>query len=115
VVPLDRKRLSWGRNSSRGKPDACAAECDAEFLAWGCSLVTLDATGDGVPDRIVAIAGVDQLVEYKVPKAPMRPAQVVFIAHWRGRPVVVVRSREDARRLVGELRQAATMARSRVA
>lgn len=105
-IMMDRRRPVWGR-PGRIRADANARELDDLFLAWGCSLLVLDHAGDSIPDRLVGVAGLDCLVEYKAPKGRIRPGQAVFARFWRGRRDMA-RDRADVMRIVGELRALAT-------
>ena len=105
AVELTRKRLVWGKRERHA--DSVAKELDAMFLAWGCSLSVLDGSGDGIPDRLVGLQGVDRLVEYKSPKQALRPNQEAFVRLWRGRKPDLARTREDVMRIVGEMREQA--------
>jgi hypothetical protein len=101
-----RKRLVWG-GGARG--DHNSRQLDDAFLSRGASLVKLDKVGDGVPDRLVGLAGRDFLVEYKNPggkcrnnrnKAELRDTQETFHRMWRGRQVFIATSPEDVARIV---------------
>lgn len=106
-----RVRLVFGHERSR---DANARDLDDEALAWGASIVKLGDAGDGIPDRLLGVQGIDQLCEYKNPEGKNRLAanQDVFAKLWRGRPRRVVRTREEMRHLVGELRAEAVRIRA---
>lgn len=60
----------------------------------GCSVQTLAAVGDGVPDLLVGRAGTNYLLEVKDGTRPpseqrLTPAQQEFHSAWRGRVAVV--------------------------
>lgn len=71
----------------------------------GCTVVSLAAVGQGVPDLLVGRAGVTYLVEVKDgSKAPserrLTPMQLDWISRWTGGPVCVVDGVEAALRAV---------------
>ena len=77
--------------------------------AAGASVQSLAAVGQGVPDLVVGIRGEDFFLECKDgAKRPsaraLTPDQRKWIDAWRGRPVVVVNSPDEALRAVGVLR-----------
>jgi len=67
----------------------------AVLRASGCSVQSLHRVGGGVPDLLVARAGVNYLIEVKVPKEKLNTVQRVWHAKWRGE-VMVWHSVEDA-------------------
>jgi Holliday junction resolvase len=71
----------------------------AAFRAHGWSVAFL--TGNGVPDLAVAKGDKLYLVEVKQRKGTFTPAQVKWHADWRGPKPVIVRSVDDAIKLVG--------------
>lgn len=86
------------------KTDANHKTIVAAFRAMGCSVQSLAAVGKGVPDLLVAFAGLNFLVEIKdgrkVKSARKQtPAQVVWASTWRA-PRHLVESVEDVRRLM---------------
>lgn len=67
----------------------------------GCRVAITSAAGGGFPDLVVGRGGVIRLLEVKDgDKAPSRraltPEQVVFHEEWKGQPVHVVESVEQA-------------------
>ena len=76
----------------------------AAFRSYGCSVTSLAAVGDGVPDLLVGRFGVTHLVEVKdgskaKSKRKLTPAQVAFRDSWRGSPIHVVKSLDDVANL----------------
>ena len=70
---------------------------------FGWSVVDTSALGDGYPDITAGKRGVTELFEVKGDSGSLTPAQIEFIARWRGSPVRVVKSGIDALRQVGEV------------
>lgn len=64
----------------------------------GCQVQTLAAVGRGVPDLLVGRASRLWLLECKTGKGELTPAQRAWHALW---PVFIVRSPEEALRVVG--------------
>jgi hypothetical protein len=64
------------------------------FDRAGASVVSLHTLGGGVPDLLVGFAGVERLVEVKLPARHHS---------WGGHPPVVVRTPEEAEALVDEM------------
>jgi hypothetical protein len=69
--------------------------------AVGCTVKSTAGVGDGFPDLIVGKAGETYLMEVKNPNQPpnkrkLRPGQQKFRDWWRGSPVHVVHSVEEA-------------------
>jgi hypothetical protein len=79
------------------------------LLAAGCSVEELHPAGvGGLPDLLVGRAGLNYLLEVKVPgqerrKGATAAAQALWRARWRGRPVQLVRSEDEALRAVGAI------------
>ena len=59
------------------------------FRSLGCSVLSLAAMGNGVPDLLVAIKGITWLVEVKMPKKTQTPDQIKFEKHWQGKQIIV--------------------------
>lgn len=91
----------------RAKVDGNAHELDEVFEASGVSILKMDGLGDDAPDRLMGHQGVDQLVEYKNPEGRNRVSdgQEKFIKTWSGRPVKVVRTRDEAIALILQMRR----------
>lgn len=69
--------------------------------AAGCTVVSMAALGDGAPDLLVGYQGNTVLLEVKDgaqrPSArKLTPLQEKWHAGWRGRPVLVVNSADEA-------------------
>ena len=86
-----------------------AAKTDANHTAVvqtlreeGCTVVSTAAMAKGFPDLVVGISGQTHLIEIKdgskVPSAQsLTSDQLIFIKHWKGSPVVIIRDCEIAR------------------
>lgn len=75
--------------------------------ASGASVVDLSAVGGGVPDLLVGRNGATVLLELKDGTAKpsqqrLRPSQVQFFEKWRGGPAHVVKSVDEALRVVAQ-------------
>jgi hypothetical protein len=92
------------------KTDSNQAAIAEAFRARGAWVFDLHAVGRGCPDLLVASRGRWLLVEVKSEKGKLTPQQVRFIgeAGQRGAKVYVVRSVEDAGRVVGQDTMAGT-------
>jgi hypothetical protein len=85
----------------------------AEILeAFGWKVVDTSAVGPdvpGFPDMVIGQGGITDMVQAKTGDEPFTPAEAKFHAGWRGRPIVVLRSKEEtiewARRERHERRQ----------
>ena len=91
--------------------DANHATIEREFRLCGATVVSLHTLGKGVPDLLVGFAGLDQLVEVKLPtrtsdvgkKSPrtqLSNRQRGWHHSWLGREPVVVRTTEDVEKLL---------------
>jgi hypothetical protein len=69
------------------------------LLEVGASV--LEINSPGAPDILVGYRGNNYLMEVKAPKGKVRDNQRDWHDHWRGAPVHVVRSAEDALRVLG--------------
>lgn len=99
----------WARNK-----DGNHAGIVRAFRACGASVSAIESAEAGVPDLVVGIYGLTELVEVKdggkVKSAQqLSDAQVKWHTSWKGRPVQVVRSIDDAVELVSRMRGAMTM------
>lgn len=79
--------------------------------AMGCSVEVLD--GKDIPDLIVGVFGIDQLVEVKpvtgvTARRELRDTQRKWHERWKGRKPVVVRTLDDCQALVSQMRGALT-------
>lgn len=77
--------------------DATHAEIRDELRALGASVVDTGDVGRDFPDLVVGLAGGTFLVEVKTAKGDLSDGQSDFARGWRGSPVVLLRSRVEAR------------------
>lgn len=98
---------------TRGRKDNNHDAIVIAFRALGCSVVEMHAVGiPGMPDLAVGCVGKTHLVEVKNPasaygRAGLNPYQTAFAAEWRGEPVVIVKSEDEAAALAINWRRAA--------
>ena len=68
----------------------------------GATVYSLHRVGAGVPDLLVGFRGVTYLLEVKEPKGgTLTPQQIDFGLTWKGRPISIVKSVEEALRAIG--------------
>lgn len=86
------------RYRRRTKRDANHAPIVRALEAAGRSVVDLSAVGGGCPDLIVGWSKKTTFLEVKNPEGrdTVEPSQVEFARKWKGCPIVVVRSAEEA-------------------
>lgn len=72
--------------------------------AVGASVIDLASVGHGCPDLVVGYRGHTWLIEVKGPKTKLSESQVKLHAEWRGFPIAVVRTVDEALALVGAVR-----------
>jgi hypothetical protein len=85
----------------RGKVDANQPAIIKSLRRCGASVVDLHAIGGGVSDLLVGFRGENYLLEVKTGTGAVRDSQDDFMADWRGRPPVVVRSEAEAMTAIG--------------
>lgn len=73
------------------------------FRECGASVLHLHMVGDDCPDLLIGSKGVNVLVELKTPVGALSVGQREFIKEWRGDDVWVIRSPDEAQRLVNEV------------
>lgn len=89
-----------------GRIDANQGLIVAALRKVGASVAITSGAGNGLPDLLVGFRGETYLLEVKDgTKAPsakrLTPDEAYFVAHWTGRPVVIVETPEDALRAIG--------------
>jgi hypothetical protein len=82
------------------KSDGNAKAVVQMFRALGCTVEHVVPRRAGVPDLLVGCSGSTHLVEVKLLKGRLRPAQVEWAQEWRGERPCVVRTVDDVRVLV---------------
>lgn len=82
------------RSRLRGKRDRNHAAVVERFKQNFVSVADTADLGDGFPDLVVSVPGVNLLVEVKMPGENLTADQVQFRERWRG-PFMVVESLED--------------------
>lgn len=90
------------------RTDATHREVVDALVACGCSVAPWRNLA-GCPDVVVGVPGTPGawLVEIKQAKGKLRASQLQWQAAWRGGPVVVLRSADEAIAWVRQLRQGA--------
>lgn len=90
------------------RTDANQADIVKALRDAGCTVTSLHAVGQGVPDLLVGVRGQNLLLECKVlvgkrkPRAVLTEAQEIWWNAWRGQAAIVT-CPEDALRAVGLL------------
>lgn len=79
----------------RAKIDSNHHDIADAYRAYGYSVVSLAALGNGIPDLLVARGKVAYLVEVKAPRGTLTPHQRAFMAGWKGPKVAVIRGLDD--------------------
>ena len=85
------------------RTDANQSAIVAVLREVGATVVDLSAVGKGCPDLLVGFRGVTYLLEVKNVKGKNKttPDQDIFYAWWRGAPVAIVRTADDALSAIG--------------
>ena len=87
-----------------GKVDANQRAIVKVIRQWpGATVYSTADLGGGFPDLILGYRGRTILLEVKDPKGKLTQPQVEFHAAWRGTPVVILRSPDDAINLMQNL------------
>lgn len=84
-----------------GKVDANQAEIAEALRRCGASVVSLADVGGGVPDILIGFRGMTYLAEIKTAHGQLNELQQEWHAAWRGFPVLVLRSVDDAAKALG--------------
>lgn len=84
-----------------GRVDAIQREVVDALRSVGASVEILSDVGNGVPDLLVGIFGRNLLMECKSEDGNLSPDQEEWIDSWKGSHPAVVRSAEDALRMIG--------------
>lgn len=84
------------RKTDRKQPDIVAA-----LRQVGASVIHLHTVGGGCPDLMVGYRGVNYLMEIKADNGRMTQAQSALHGAWRGAPVIIARSVDEALMAIG--------------
>lgn len=84
-----------------GRTDANQTAVVQALRNMGCSVAITSGAGNGLPDIIVGVHGVNLLIEIKdsekVPSAKkLTPAEQYFVDNWKGLAVKIVETPEEA-------------------
>ena len=102
------------RFALKSKPDANQSEIVGWYEELFCSVVNLSGVGGGVSDLLIGVSGITALAEVKTDHGHLEPAQIEFIASWRGAKPVVVRTKADVINHVLNLRERASRSNKHV-
>lgn len=97
----------------RGRKDNNHNAVVAAFRTLGCSVIEMHAVGiPGMPDLAVGCIRKTHLVEIKNPesaygRAGLNAYQTAFAGDWRGEPVMIVTSPDEAAAAVSNWRRGA--------
>ena len=67
----------------------------------GASVILTHQVGQGCPDAIVGFRGVNYLSEIKMLRGRLTDDQVALHNTWQGAPIKIIRSIDDALRMIG--------------
>ncbi len=81
------------------RADTNQPEIVATLRGMGCTVQHLHAVGQGVPDLLVGVRGVNLLVEVKYEDGQLNAVQTAWHDAWRGQ-AIIVRTSEHAAELV---------------
>jgi hypothetical protein len=91
--------------AAQGRTDANHSTLRQCYEDYFCFVVDLHAVGRGVPDFLVGIAGVSDLVEVKTEEGQLNKKQILFQKRWTGSKVVIVRTVADVINHVYNIRE----------
>ncbi len=83
--------------------DTNQAQIVAAARKLGAGVLHLHQVGQGCPDLLLGIHGINLLIEVKVPGADLTPQEALFHMTWRGQ-VAIVRSVEELVEVMKEAR-----------
>ena len=95
-----------------GRRDGTHADVRQELRDLGASVADTADLGHDFPDLVAGVAGATFLIEAKSAKGKLTDGQSDFAKEWRGAPVVVLRSRVEAREWLIRTRHAINVAAS---
>lgn len=79
-----------------GNPDTTQEAIVNALRSVGVTVCIITGVGDGAPDLLCGRSGRTELLEVKTAKEKLRPVQEEWHRSWRGKPVHVVRTVEEA-------------------
>lgn len=79
-----------------GKPDDNQGEIVKVYRTCGWQVTITSQMGGGFPDLILSKLCDSVLAEVKVKKGRIRDSQKNFCRAWQGKPVALIRSKEEA-------------------
>jgi hypothetical protein len=93
----------------RARKDANHNNISDLFIAAGCSVADTSQLGNGFPDMVVGLCGINVLVEVKdgdksPSKQKLTEDEFKFFQNWRGW-VAVVRDDKDALNIISQIKQ----------
>jgi hypothetical protein len=90
-----------------GRTDGNQTDIKNALRKAGCSVLVMSDLGKGAPDLLIGFQdGLDRfnvLVEIKMPNGRLTDDEKKFIENWKGYPVIIVRSAEQALKAIGKL------------
>jgi hypothetical protein len=94
------------RFAYRGHHDGNHSEIAAAFTSVGCAVADTSAAGFGFPDIVLGLIGQTHLVEVKDENGRLSASQERFMRDWRGGPILVVQTIDEAIAHVQRIRRA---------
>ncbi len=84
-----------------GKRDENQTDIVDALRSVGATVLDLADVGRNCPDILAGYKGVNYLMEIKTATGKLTPGQAEFIKEWRGLSVAVVRTVDEAYRVIG--------------
>jgi hypothetical protein len=95
------------RFARRGHHDGNHGEIAEAFISVGCAVADTSAAGFGFPDIVLGLIGQTHLVEVKDENGRLSASQDRFLRDWRGGPIMVVQTIDEAIAHVQRIRRGA--------
>ncbi len=92
----------WPHRMQPSRADTNQPEIVATLRGMGCTVQHLHAVGQGVPDLLVGVRGVNLLVEVKHETGQLNTVQTAWHNEWRGQ-CCVLRTAEEAAGLIQDV------------
>lgn len=99
------KRSKPARIFKSGHQDANHAAIVEALCQYGPEPIDTTRVGGGFPDLCWPFQGQTVLIEVKTPKGALTPAQVRFIADWRGGPIFIISSAAQIPAMIAEIQK----------